>query len=269
MTVPFQSFPRTQAIDPASAAAIEGGPAPGHLSPPRGARAVALAVPAPSPLPSSSRSSVSGSSASRPRFRPYAAGIKRLMDLSLVILSLPLVLPLVALMAVLVACDGASPFFFQDRVGRNGRVFRLVKIRTMVPQAEARLEAHLAADPAARREWDRTQKLKSDPRITPVGRLLRKTSMDELPQLWNVLCGQMSIVGPRPMMVDQQALYPGRAYYALRPGITGAWQVSDRNEGSFAGRARYDAEYLSDLSFATDLSILIRTVSVVVRGTGY
>jgi lipopolysaccharide/colanic/teichoic acid biosynthesis glycosyltransferase len=199
----------------------------------------------------------------------YRSLFKRVLDVLLVLAALPVTLPVVLVMALLVARDGASPFFLQKRVTKNGRIFHMVKIRTMVPDAEGYLASYLAKNPAARREWDETQKLKDDPRITRVGRLLRKTSLDELPQLWNVLKGDMSLVGPRPMMVDQQDLYPGRAYYALRPGITGSWQVSDRNNGTFAGRAKFDAEYYANLSLATDLSILLRTVSVVVRGTGY
>lgn len=201
--------------------------------------------------------------------RLYRAIFKRAFDTLLILISLPVTLPAVLIMALLVARDGASPFFLQKRVTKNGRIFHMVKIRTMVPEAEAHLATYLAKNPAARREWDETQKLKDDPRITRVGRILRKTSLDELPQLWNVLRGDMSLVGPRPMMVDQQELYPGRAYYALRPGITGSWQVSDRNNGTFAGRAKFDAEYYANLSLATDLSILLRTVTVVVRGTGY
>jgi lipopolysaccharide/colanic/teichoic acid biosynthesis glycosyltransferase len=142
------------------------------------------------------------------------------------------------------------------------------KLRSMVADADARLGAYLDANPERRREWDENQKLRDDPRITPVGRIIRKTSIDELPQLWNVLRGDMSLVGPRPMMPDQQAIYPGTAYYALRPGITGFWQTSVRNESSFADRARFDASYLRDLSFATDFGVLLRTVRVVVCGTG-
>lgn len=194
---------------------------------------------------------------------------KRALDVFLVILSLPVVLPVVLVMLILVARDGASPFYTQERIGRGGRIFRILKIRTMVPDADATFAAYLEKNPEARQEWDSTQKLKCDPRITRVGGLLRKTSLDELPQLWNVLTGDMSIVGPRPMMVSQKSMYPGTAYYALRPGITGSWQVSDRNEGSFAGRAVYDTKYDADLSMATDLSILLRTVSVVMRRTGY
>ncbi|MFN7224024.1 MAG: sugar transferase [Paracoccaceae bacterium] len=200
---------------------------------------------------------------------PYRLFFKRFLDVSLIILSLPVVLPVVALMALLAALDGSSPFYRQERVGKDGRIFNLLKIRTMVPHADAQLEAYLERNPTVKHEWEETQKLKQDPRITRFGRFLRKTSLDELPQLWNVLKGDMSIVGPRPMMVDQQSLYPGKAYYLLRPGITGPWQVSDRNHGTFAGRAKYDADYYVDLSLATDLSILLRTVAVVVRGTGY
>ena len=199
----------------------------------------------------------------------YRNGAKRTIDILLIALTLPFVLPVLAIMAGFVMLDGHSPFYRQERVGRGGRHFSLLKIRTMVPNAKEKLEEYLASDPAARAEWDETQKLKSDPRITFAGRILRKTSLDELPQLWNVLKGDMSLIGPRPMMPEQRALYPGQAYYELRPGITGSWQVSDRNEGSFAGRAKFDLDYYNSLSFVKDLSILLRTVAVVVRGTGY
>jgi lipopolysaccharide/colanic/teichoic acid biosynthesis glycosyltransferase len=164
--------------------------------------------------------------------------------------------------------DGKSPFYTQPRVGRNGHIFRMWKLRSMVADADARLGAYLDSNPERRREWDETQKLRDDPRITRVGRIIRKTSIDELPQLWNVLRGEMSLVGPRPMMPDQQAIYPGTAYYALRPGITGFWQTSVRNESSFADRARFDAQYFRDLSLGTDLVVMLRTVRVVLCGTG-
>ena len=199
-------------------------------------------------------------------YKNYA---KRAIDIVLILLAAPFILPVVAVIAVMAMSKGASPFYFQRRVGRGGTIFNLVKIRTMVPDAEAALEAHLAHDPAARKEWDSTQKLKHDPRITKAGHFLRKSSLDELPQLWNVLKGDMSLIGPRPMMVDQQKLYPGTAYYALRPGISGAWQVSDRNDSSFADRARFDTAYNTNLSFKTDLSILVRTFGAVIRCTGY
>jgi len=139
----------------------------------------------------------------------------------------------------------------------------------MVADADSRIAEHLERDPAARAEWDRTQKLKEDPRVTRFGQVLRRTSLDELPQLWNVLIGDMSLVGPRPMMTSQQALYPGLAYYALRPGITGYWQTSERNDTTFEARAFYDDAYEEDLSLSTDLRVLVRTVGVVLKATGY
>jgi lipopolysaccharide/colanic/teichoic acid biosynthesis glycosyltransferase len=198
----------------------------------------------------------------------YRRHFKRVLDVALILAALPFVLPLMALMAAAVALGGGRPFYTQPRLGRGGRVFRLVKIRTMVLDADAALDRHLAADPAARAEWDAKQKLARDPRITRIGRVLRKTSLDELPQLWNVLTGDMSLVGPRPMMVSQRDLYPGTAYFELRPGITGPWQVSERHGSDFAARARYDADYLDDLTLGTDLSILTRTVGVVAGGKG-
>jgi lipopolysaccharide/colanic/teichoic acid biosynthesis glycosyltransferase len=199
----------------------------------------------------------------------YKRLFKRWFDLGLILLAAPFVAPVVLLLGFLVRRDGGPAFYVQDRVGRDGRVFRLWKLRSMVVDADARLAAHLAADPALRAEWDETQKLKRDPRVTPIGRFLRKTSFDELPQLWNVFKGDMSLVGPRPMLPEQRALYPGRAYYRMRPGLTGPWQVSDRNAVSFAGRAEFDAAYAERMSLPTDLAILILTVWVVLRGTGY
>ena len=199
----------------------------------------------------------------------YRRGIKRALDTVAVLLSLPVVLPVVLLLALVVMRDGAAPFYRQTRVGRDGRLYTMWKLRSMVKDADARLETHLASDNAARGEWDTTQKLKADPRITPFGRFLRKSSFDELPQLWNVLKGDMSLVGPRPMMPEQAPLYPGEAYYTLRPGITGLWQVSERNATAFADRAHYDTRYEQSLSLVTDLRILMATISVVLRGTGY
>lgn len=199
------------------------------------------------------------------RFYPV---VKRVLDVVLVLLGGALVLPLVLILAALISLDGAPPFYMQPRLGRNGRVFRLWKLRTMVPNAEARLASYLASDPAARAEWDSQQKLQNDPRLTNIGRHLRRYSLDELPQIWNVLIGDMSLVGPRPMLPAQRYLYPGTAYFDLRPGLTGPWQVSERNGCSFAERAGYDSRYAQTVSARTDLLILMQTVSVVFRGTG-
>lgn len=186
----------------------------------------------------------------------------------MIILAAPLVLPVLGLLALLAMLDGGTPFYTQLRVGRGGKAFRMWKIRTMVPDADAQLKTYLAANPAARAEWNATQKLRNDPRITPIGRILRKTSMDELPQLFNVLTGSMSLVGPRPMMVDQEPLYHGQAYFQLSPGITGLWQISDRNDCDFVDRVHYDETYGRTVSLITDLRILFKTVAVVLRGTG-
>lgn len=199
----------------------------------------------------------------------YRNIVKRVLDLTLVILSAPFSVPLILFLAFLVALDGHNPFYTQMRVGRNGKPFRMWKLRTMVPDADRILEDYLARNPAARLEWNATQKLKTDPRITRVGRFLRKLSLDELPQLINVFNGTMSLVGPRPMMVSQQVFYTGQGYYRMRPGITGLWQISDRNECDFVGRVPYDDLYERTVSLKVDLSVLFRTVAVVVRGTGY
>ncbi|RDW12001.1 sugar transferase [Paracoccus thiocyanatus] len=199
----------------------------------------------------------------------YARFLKRPLDLVAVMLAAPFILPLVLILALVIYWHGERPFYTQLRVGRSGRSFRLWKLRTMVEDAETRLAEYLATHPEAKAEWDLTQKLKNDPRITASGRFLRKTSLDELPQLWNVLRGDMSIVGPRPMMLEQAQLYPGADYYHLRPGVTGLWQISDRNDSSFAARATFDARYASELSLRGDIVIIARTAGVVMRCTGY
>lgn len=198
----------------------------------------------------------------------YRRHVKRLLDLVVIAASAPFVLPLVAGLAVIVACEGGHPFYSQTRIGRGGRQFRMWKLRTMVTDADQRMADYLETNPEARAEWDATQKLRNDPRVTRFGHFLRRSSLDELPQLWNVLRGDMSLVGPRPIMLDQRAIYPGTAYYALRPGLTGYWQTAGRNRTTFEARADYDTAYEADLSFLSDLRILMRTVTVVLRGTG-
>ncbi|MDJ0821385.1 MAG: sugar transferase [Paracoccaceae bacterium] len=203
-----------------------------------------------------------------PRSTVYIDQLKRVFDVAVILICALPVLMILLVLSAIIMLDGKSPIYVQPRVGRNGRVFHMWKLRSMVPNADKMLETYLAQHAAARAEWDHTQKLRKDPRITWIGGIIRKSSLDELPQLWNVLRGDMSLVGPRPMMVDQQKLYPGTAYYALRPGITGFWQTSVRNESSFAERAGFDTDYLRKLSFGTDLAVLLRTVKVVMHGTG-
>lgn len=194
---------------------------------------------------------------------------KRTLDVALVVLSMPVVLPLVLLFALLLWFEGGNPFYRQARIGKNGKEFSMLKLRSMVMDADARLARVLESDPEMRAEWETTQKLRNDPRVTPLGALLRQTSLDELPQLWNVLIGEMSLVGPRPMMPEQLALYGDPAdYVALLPGLTGIWQVSTRNESHFSYRATIDADYRKTVSFKTDVTLLLKTVSVVLRRTG-
>jgi lipopolysaccharide/colanic/teichoic acid biosynthesis glycosyltransferase len=199
----------------------------------------------------------------------YSRFGKRVFDGLLIILALPIALPIVVLAALALWIEGGAPFYTQRRLGKDGKVFFILKLRTMVRDADAVLESHLARDPELRREWDNLQKLKHDPRVTRVGHFLRSTSLDELPQLLNVLRGQMSLVGPRPMMLDQLPMYGDpHAYNALRPGITGLWQTSARNNNGFSYRNQVDAQYRTEMSFLYDLKVLFKTVGVVLRRTG-
>lgn len=200
----------------------------------------------------------------------YRAAGKRMLDTIAILISLPFALPIIGLCALALWFEGGSPIYRQTRIGKDGKRFSILKLRTMVKNADQVLEDYLAKDPAMRAEWDTLQKLKNDPRVTRVGGLLRATSLDELPQLINVLKGDMSLVGPRPMMVEQEEMYGDmRAYEALRPGITGLWQVSARNGNTFCYRNEVDATYERDVTLLKDFSILLKTVGVVMRRTGY
>ena len=201
--------------------------------------------------------------------RIYRRVIKRVLDFIFAALLAPIALLIIIPLVILISFDGASPIYWQKRIGKNGRIYKMMKLRSMVSNADELLNDYLDKNPDARREWDEMQKLKNDPRITPLGRFIRKASIDELPQLWNVLRGEMSLVGPRPIMCDQRKLYPGMDYYEMRPGITGYWQISDRNECSFAERALFDSEYYREQSFMTDFAVITRTVGVVLRATGH
>lgn len=195
---------------------------------------------------------------------------KRPLDMVLAALALVLAAPVLVLLMLALWIEGGRPVFTQLRLGRDGRQFRMFKLRSMVVDAEARLQACLEADPALRAEWELSQKLKKDPRVTWLGKLIRKTSLDELPQLFNVLRGDMSLVGPRPMLPDQLPLYLApESYLALRPGLTGLWQVTARNDQSFAVRAMLDRDYAQEVSLRGDLRIMLSTVGAVVRATGY
>ncbi len=196
---------------------------------------------------------------------------KRTLDLALAIALVPVWVPVVLLLAGLVRLGGGAAFYGHKRVGQNGRIFRCWKIRTMVPNAEEVLRRHLASDPAARKEWANNFKLVNDPRVTKLGAFLRATSLDELPQLWNVLCGEMSLVGPRPVTPSELDRFRGfeRIYVVNRPGLTGLWQVSGRNGVEYRERVQLEVRYTSICSPWTDIEILFKTVGAVLQRTGH
>jgi len=195
---------------------------------------------------------------------------KRILDIAGALCALLLFAPLMIGICVGLLVSGSTPIFAQHRVGRNGQLFRCYKFRSMVENANKILTDYLDHNPAAREEWNRTFKLAQDPRITWFGMCLRRTSMDELPQLFNVLKGDMSLVGPRPIVPSEIERYADKiaAYYRCRPGITGLWQVSGRNLVAYEKRVRLDAIYARKQSLWLDLVILTRTVRVVLSGVG-
>jgi Undecaprenyl-phosphate galactose phosphotransferase WbaP len=197
--------------------------------------------------------------------------IKASLDIGLTLLLGLVLLPLLAIIALLVRLDSPGPVFFgQQRLGRNNVPFTAWKFRSMVSNADQALEFYVASDPALRSQWTQDQKLRFDPRVTRVGQFLRRTSLDELPQLWNVLRGEMSLVGPRPIVADEIRRYADTysLYTKVLPGLTGLWQVSGRNNVSYEERVNLDAYYVRNWSVWLDLYILLRTVWVVVTGDG-
>lgn len=191
---------------------------------------------------------------------------KRVMDGALALVAFMVFLPAFVLMPVLIRLTSRGPAFYRhERLGRNGRRIRVWKFRSMYVDADARLERVLAEDPAAREEWEASFKLENDPRVTPLGRLLRKTSLDELPQLFNVFSGEMALIGPRPIVSEEVEKY-GSSYgvfSSVKPGITGLWQVSGRSDTDYARRVALDTYYVLNWSPWLDLWILLRTVFAV------
>ena len=202
---------------------------------------------------------------------PVPRFIKRTLDLLAVVIGGTLISPILLLLVAAVKFTSAGPIFYsQKRLGQRGEHFQAWKFRTMVPNADEVLKDHLAANPELQEEWDRDHKLKNDPRVTWVGKFLRKTSLDELPQLWNVLVGEMSLVGPRPI-VDAEIEKYGPTYQMYKrvlPGITGLWQVSGRNNTSYEERLGFDSYYVRNWSPWFDLFILIRTIKTVAMRDG-
>ena len=202
---------------------------------------------------------------------PWPAAIKRFLDLLLAVGGGLCVLPLVALIAVLIKLDSRGPIFFQqERLGRGGRRFHIWKFRTMVVDADQVLTGFLTEHPNLLEEWNRDHKLKNDCRITRIGAVLRRTSLDELPQFWNVINGEMSLVGPRPIVQAEIAKYKEtyRQYLRVNPGLSGLWQVSGRNNTTYAERLGYDEYYVENWSPWLDLYILARSLRVILLGEG-
>lgn len=203
--------------------------------------------------------------------RDPETGCKRFLDIAVASVALVFLLPLLLAVGILIRLqDGGRALYVQKRYGRNGRTFSCYKLRSMVLDFDARLQELLQSNPEARREWEATQKLTNDPRITPLGQFIRKTSIDELPQLINILRGEMSIVGPRPIVENEINKYGEfyRDYCAVRPGLTGLWQVEGRSNTTYEERVQLDVKYSRTRNFKGDVVIMLRTVPAVLFSRG-
>ncbi len=192
------------------------------------------------------------------------------MDIVGSIALLVLLAPLFLILSALTRLSGSPVFFSQQRIGRNGLPFKCLKFRTMIPEAEKALVKLLQSRPELQREWQQTCKLREDPRVTRIGAFMRRSSLDELPQLLNVLRGEMSLVGPRPIVEDELKIYAraARWYLAARPGMTGLWQISGRSDTGYRRRIALDTYYVRNQRLLLDLLILLKTIGVVARGGG-
>ena len=207
-----------------------------------------------------------------PNFLDHWQIVKRVFDVVAVLIGLAILSPVFLLIAILIRIDSPGAVFYsQTRIGYGGKPFKMIKFRSMRENTEQLLRKLIREDPSHLKEWNEYQKLTNDPRITCVGKVLRNLSIDELPQLWNVVRGEMSLIGPRPFLPSQIDLYGKDAYknyVRVRPGITGMWQVSGRNKTSFADRAEWDNYYIQNWSFILDIKILMRTIAIVLLREG-
>ena len=198
--------------------------------------------------------------------------LKRIFDLVLSIIGMVIVIPvsLIVCAAILIESPGAAPIFRHYRVGKDGKLFPCYKFRSMVPHAQEKLKDYLAQNPAAKAEWQQFYKLKHDPRITKIGRFIRKTSIDELPQVFNVIKGEMSLVGPRPIIRDEEHYYGShiKDYYSVLPGITGMWQANGRSDTGYDERVELDVWYVRNWSIWIDIALICKTVKAVFFGKG-
>lgn len=201
-----------------------------------------------------------------PRYTP----IKRIVDIAGSLVLAVVFAPLIVVIVVLMQREGGSIIYKHRRIGRHGKAFECLKFRTMVPNADQVLRDLLERDPAIKAEWVSDHKLRSDPRVTRLGRFLRRTSLDELPQLWNVVRGDMSLVGPRPVVREELLRYGRnvRTYLSAKPGITGLWQVKGRNDTDYRRRVVLDTYYVRNQNLLLDLYILFQTTRVVLGGSG-
>lgn len=197
---------------------------------------------------------------------------KRGFDIFFSLAALFLLSPIYAVLALGIKMTSSGPVIYgHERIGRGGKPFKCYKFRTMYPDADERLETILKRDPALKKEWEATFKLKNDPRITPIGKFLRKTSLDELPQFWNVLKGDLSVVGPRAVVQKELETYfkdKAETILSIRPGVTGLWQTSGRNNTTYAERVALDVTYVKNLSLKNDLKLILKTVKEMIASKG-
>lgn len=203
--------------------------------------------------------------------KSYSLFWKRVLDFMLLLISSPLTIPLVAVVSLIVKITSPGPVFFgHKRIGKNGKEFKCWKFRSMVIDADKQLEKILAENPAMREEWERDRKFTNDPRVTKIGKILRKTSIDEIPQFFNILTGEMSFIGPRPVTAPELDKYNNKANFILQvqPGLSGMWQISGRSDTGYEERVTLDAYYIQNWSVWLDIWIIIKTVVVVLTGKG-
>jgi exopolysaccharide production protein ExoY len=203
--------------------------------------------------------------------KPLGGALKRAFDITAALLALVFLSPLFLMVAALIKyTDGGSVFYGHARIGYRGNTFYCLKFRTMVKNGDAVLQNYLNSNTAARLEWEATRKLRNDPRVTPIGAVLRKLSLDELPQVINILRGEMSVVGPRPVVYDELTYYgPATlSYLRARPGLTGLWQISGRSDVSYERRVNFDVKYVESWSLLEDIRIILKTVPAVFLSRG-
>jgi exopolysaccharide production protein ExoY len=206
-----------------------------------------------------------------PATLPIGGLVKRSFDVTAAACALIFFSPLfLMIMALVKMTDNGPAFYGHSRIGHNGRVFKCMKFRTMAVNGDELLRAYLLNNPEAQEEWRKTRKLKDDPRVTTVGKVLRKLSLDELPQLLNIIRGEMSVVGPRPVVDEELKVYDSSAVYYLRtrPGLTGLWQISGRNDVSYESRIAFDTHYVQNWSLFRDIAIIVKTIPAVCLARG-